>query len=172
MLLYPKLYLKRITDLSPKYLKEKNIKGLILDVDNTLLDFDLKFIDNIEQWHNNIQKNGIKTIILSNTNKKYKVKLETKKLNIDYILFAMKPRKKGFMEAKEKLGLKEEQIASIGDQIFTDVLGANKCNMFSILVEPLGKKDIFITRFKRPIEKIVIKKYLKKLKKEEKNVYK
>ena len=172
MLLYPKLYLKRITDLSPKYLKEKNIKGLILDVDNTLLDFDLKFIDNIEQWHNNIQKNGIKTIILSNTNKKYKVELAAKKLNIDYILFAMKPRKKGFMEAKEKLGLKEEQIASIGDQIFTDVLGANKCNMFSILVEPLGKKDIFITRFKRPIEKIVIKKYLKKLKKEEKNVYK
>ena len=82
-------------------------------------------------------------------------------LNIDYIMFAMKPLKKGFVQAKKKLNIKEENIAAIGDQIFTDVLGANRNKMFSILVEPIDKKDIWLTVVKRPIEKMIIKKYLK-----------
>ena len=169
MLLYPKLYLDKITDLKYEYLEENNIKGLILDVDNTLIDFNLKFIEGLEIWHKELTKKGIKTIILSNTNKKEKVEMVSKKLNIDYMLFAMKPRKKGFIKAKEKLGLENSQIAAVGDQIFTDVLGANRCNMFPILVKPVGKKDIFITRFKRPLENFIIKRYLNK---EGKNVHK
>ena len=54
-----------------------------------------------------------------------------------------------------------KNIASVGDQIFTDVWGANRCKMFSILVKPVAKKDLWMTRFKRPIENLIIKKYLK-----------
>ncbi|MGN1299640.1 MAG: YqeG family HAD IIIA-type phosphatase [Candidatus Scatovivens sp.] len=160
MLLYPKLYCKKITDIKIEFLIGNNIKGLILDVDNTLIDFNLNMIDGLENWHENIVKSGIKTIIVSNTNKENKIKKVSNILKIDYIMFAMKPLKKGFIKAKTKLNLSEENIAVIGDQIFTDIIGANRCKMFPILVEPIDKKDIWITRFKRPIEKFIIKKYI------------
>ena len=59
-----------------------------------------------------------------------------------------------------------KNIAAVGDQIMTDVIGANRCKMFSILVEPISEKDIFITKIKRPIERMIINKYLSKMKKE------
>ena len=84
-------------------------------------------------------------------------------LGINYIKFAMKPLKRGFKKAQKELNLPNENIAVVGDQIFTDVIGANSSKMHSILVEPLAEKDLWMTRFKRPIEELVIKKYLKKI---------
>jgi HAD superfamily phosphatase (TIGR01668 family) len=162
MKIYPKLYCEKITDITVEYLKENNIKALILDVDNTLLDFDLKFIEGLEAWHNNIKENNIKSIILSNSNKTYKVKMAAELLNIPFIQFATKPLKRGFKKAQKNLEIPNENIAVIGDQIFTDVIGANRCNMHSILVKPIAEKDLFLTRIKRPIENLVIKRYLKK----------
>lgn len=60
------------------------------------------------------------------------------------------------------LNLDYSEIAAVGDQIFTDILGANRCKMYSILVEPIEEKDIFITLLKRPIEKHIKNRYLKK----------
>lgn len=65
--------------------------------------------------------------------------------------------------AQKRLEIPNENIAAIGDQIFTDVIGANRMKMFSILVKPLAEKDLWMTRFKRPIEELVIKNYLKKI---------
>ena len=163
MILYPKLYCKNVLEITPEYLKENNIKALILDVDNTLLDFDLKIIDGLDVWCENIKNNDIKCMILSNSNKTTKVKMVADLLKIDYIKFAMKPLKRGFKMAQKRLEIPNENIAAIGDQIFTDVIGANRMNMFSILVKPLAEKDLWMTRFKRPIEELVIKKYLKKI---------
>ena len=59
------------------------------------------------------------------------------------------------------LELENNEIAVIGDQIFTDVLGANRMKMFSILVKPIKEKDIWITILKRPIENFIINNYLK-----------
>ena len=59
------------------------------------------------------------------------------------------------------MGLEEKEVAVVGDQIFTDILGANRCKMFSILVEPIKEKDMLITRIKRPIENFIKKSYLK-----------
>ena len=64
------------------------------------------------------------------------------------------------------MGLEAENIAAIGDQIMTDVIGANRCKMFSILVKPINEKDIFVTKIKRPIEEKIISNYLKKVEKE------
>ena len=163
MKLYPKLYCKNVLEITPQYLNENNIKALILDVDNTLLDFDLKLVDGLENWHEEMKKNNIKCIILSNSNKTTKVKMVAELLGIDYIKFALKPLKCGFKKAQKQLNIPNENIAVVGDQIFTDVIGANRTKMFSILVEPLAEKDLWMTRFKRPIENLVIKKYLKKI---------
>ena len=165
MILYPNYYCKNVTKISIEFLKKHNIQGLILDVDNTLIDIDRNMLDGAIKWHDDIRNSGIKTIILSNTNKIDKVEGVAKKLNIDYISFAKKPSKKGFFRAKEKLGLKEENIAVIGDQIFTDVIGANRSKMFSILVEPVSKEDLWMTKWKRPLENWLIKQYLKQLEK-------
>ncbi len=163
MKIYPKLYCKNVLEVTPEILKENDIKALILDVDNTLLDFDLKIIDGLEDWGKTMKENGIKCIILSNSNKETKVKMVADLLGIEYIKFAMKPLKRGFKMAQKRLDIPNENIAAIGDQIFTDVIGANRTKMFSILVKPLAEKDLWMTRIKRPIEELVIKRYLKKI---------
>lgn len=110
---------------------------------------------------------------MSNSNKKDKIETVAKKLEIEYINFAKKPLKSGFIKAMNKMKLKPENIGVVGDQIFTDVLGANRCKMFPILVKPIDKKDISITMIKRPLEDLIIESYLKKIAiKGEKDVYK
>lgn len=165
MNIYPSLYLDSVKNINPTLLKKNNIKGLILDVDNTLIDYYRNLVDGAEKWCEELKNEGIKCIILSNSNKKSKVEKVAEKLNIDYIMFAKKPLKSGFRRALDKLELKPEEVAVVGDQLFTDVIGAKRMNMFSILVKQVGEKDIFITKLKRPIENAIIKKYLEKGKK-------
>ena len=165
MNVYPSLYLDSVKNINPTLLKKNNIKGLILDVDNTLIDYYRNLVEGAEKWCEELKNEGIKCIILSNSNKKRKVEEVAEKLNIDYIMFAKKPLKSGFKRALSKLELKPEEVAVVGDQLFTDVIGAKRMNMFSILVKQVGEKDIFITKFKRPIENAIIKKYLEKGKK-------
>lgn len=165
MNVYPSLYLDSVKNINPMLLKKNNIKGLILDVDNTLIDYYRNLVDGAEKWCEELKNEGIKCIILSNSNKRSKVEEVAEKLNIDYIMFAKKPLKSGFKRALSKLELKPEEVAVVGDQLFTDVIGAKRMNMFSILVKQVGEKDIFITKLKRPIENAIIKKYLEKGKK-------
>ena len=160
-MIYPKEYLNSVKDINIELLNKNNIKGLILDVDNTLINLDKKMPKGISDWVKKIKANGIKICILSNSYNLKKVENVAKILNVPYIFFGRKPFKKGFLKAKEILKLPNENIAVVGDQIFTDILGANRCKMFPILIEPIEEKDYLITRLKRPLEKFIIKKYLK-----------
>ena len=161
MNLYPDLYLNSVIDINATLLKKNKLEALILDVDNTLIDYYKNLIDGAEDWCENLKSEGIKCIIWSNSNKKEKVETVAKKLGIKYVMFAKKPLKSGFKKALEKLEMKPEQVAVVGDQIFTDVVGAKRMKMFSILVKQVGEKDIFIKKVKRPIENAIIKKYLR-----------
>lgn len=165
MIFYPDIYVDTIKDISYDLLEKNHIHAIILDMDNTLIDFETNVLDGAIQWCNSLQKKGIKLLIVSNSNKKEKLEKVSKELGINFILFAMKPFKFGLKKAIKQLGEKPENIALIGDQIFTDVVGANRCNMFSILVKPLDEKDIWITVIKRPIENYILRKYLEKGKK-------
>ncbi len=165
MILYPKLYLNNVKEINISILNKYKLKGLILDIDNTLIDYNKNLIEGAKEWAETLKAEKIKLCILSNSNHKNKVENVAKELDIPYIYFAQKPLKKGFNKAKEMLELQENEIGVVGDQILTDVLGANKSNMFPILVKPIEKKDIFITKIKRPIEQIIINKYLKKIEK-------
>lgn len=162
MLIYPQTYIESVKEITIEFLKNNNIKALILDVDNTILDFDKKIPEGIENWCENLKKQGIKFCILSNTNKEEKVKMVAGKLNIPYFHLATKPFKRGFKKAIKLLNEKEENIAAVGDQIFTDVIGANRCKLYSILVKPIAKKDLLVTKIKRPLENMIIKTYLRK----------
>ena len=163
MIFYPKFYINSVKDININMLKENNIKGLLLDVDNTLIDINCNIPDGVIEWCDSLKKDGIKICILSNSSNKQKVETVSKKLEIPYINFANKPCKSGFKKGKEKLNiLNNNEIAAVGDQIFTDVWGANRIGMVSILVKPVNEKDLWYTKIKRPIENIVIKGYLKK----------
>lgn len=161
MILYPKANFNNVREIDIKFLQKNNIKALILDVDNTLIDYDKNLEPETIKWAEKLRKQGIKLYILSNTNKKEKVKTVAEKLNIEYEYFAKKPLKSGFKKVQEKLQEQPENIGVVGDQIFTDVVGGNRCKMFTILVEPIAEKDIWITRLKRPIENAIKKKYMK-----------
>ena len=71
----------------------------------------------------------------------------------------MKPFKKGLKKAIKILDEEPQNIAAVGDQVFTDVVGANRLKMFSILVKPLDEKDIWLTVMKRPLENVIINRY-------------
>lgn len=161
MIFYPDYYCDKVTDITIDLLKENQIKGMMLDVDNTLIDFDKNLLNGVEEWIEQIKQNDIKCIILSNSNKVDKITMVAKKLELPYIFFATKPLKRGFKKARKELNLENENIAVVGDQIFTDIIGANRNKMFSILVNPIAKKDIWMTRLKRPIEEWIIKSYVK-----------
>jgi hypothetical protein len=161
MIIYPKKYIENIREITKEFLIENNIEALILDVDNTLIDFDKNLSKETIQWCENLKKQGIKFCIVSNTNKKEKVEKVSKELGIPYFNFAKKPLKGGLKKAAKLLDVKNEKIAAVGDQIFTDVIGANRMKMFSILVKPIDERDIFMTKIKRPLENIIVKRYLK-----------
>lgn len=166
MLFYPDAYLKNVQEITIEFLNKNKIKALILDVDNTLIDYNRVMAEGTKQWCENLKKQGIKIYILSNSNKEEKIKKIAKELEVEYSFFGMKPLKKGFKKAIGYLGERPENIAEVGDQIFTDVLGAKICKLFSILVEPIAEQDILLTKLKRPLENFVIKGYLRKTKEE------
>lgn len=162
MILYPKFYLKNVKEISIDLLRKNNIKGLILDVDNTLIDINRKILEGASVWCNNLKEQGIRMCILSNTSHEEKAKDVAKELEIPYIHFARKPFKKGFYRAQKLLEIKNsKEIAVVGDQLFTDIIGANRVDMIPILVQPVDKKDLWYTKIKRPIENIFIRKYIK-----------
>ena len=161
MNLYPKELLNKVEEITIEFIQKNKLKALILDVDNTLIDYNKNLSKEKIQWAKNLKGQGVKLYILSNSNNKEKVEKVANTLNIPYVLFARKPFKKGFLAIQKELQLNSEQIGVVGDQIFTDVLGGNRCKMFTILVEPIDKKDLLITAWKRPIEEKIKQKFKK-----------
>ena len=167
MLFYPNKYVNKIEEITIELLQKNKIKALILDVDNTLVNYNKEMPKRIEKWAKELKGQGTKLYIVSNSNDKEKVKKVSKKLgNIPYTYFAMKPLKKGLKIAQNQLKEKPENIAVVGDQIFTDVIGGNRCKMYTILVEPISTREIFITYIKRGLENKILKQYKRKHQKE------
>lgn len=167
MILYPDGHFEKVEEITIKYLQDNKIKALILDVDNTLIDYQKHLEKSVIQWAKNLKEQGIKLYILSNTNQKEKVEKVAKALEIPYRNLAKKPFKTGFLKVQKELKEKAENIAVVGDQIFTDIIGGNRCRMFTILIEPINPKDFWYTAWKRPIENRIKNRYIKKANKGE-----
>ena len=151
-MLKPDAEFNSIIDVKVDFLKKNNIKGLILDVDNTLIDLSRNKICGIDDWLNEVINSDIKIAIVSNGKRKHQIDLLAKKYGIFYICFACKPLKSGVKKAKEKLGFSYNEIAEIGDQLFTDVFVSNRLKMFSILTKPVEYEKSLFQKLKRKIE--------------------
>jgi len=159
---YPDMVVDRVQDIDLNMLKEKSIKGLILDIDNTLVPEHVEEADqNAVDWIEGLKKEGFKVCIVSNAAKK-RVDRFNEKLKLIAIHRAKKPVSGAFRKAAGLMGIDVRQIAMIGDQVFTDVFGSKRLGMFSILVKPIHMKEAFFVRLKRLPERYVLKKYMEK----------
>jgi len=150
--LYPKICAAAIHEIDALKLKSKGIKGLIVDLDNTLIPSKSDYLAReVREWVEKIKKEGIGLCIVSNNWQKRGRKI-AKILDIPIVMIAFKPRKRGFKKAMKIIGTKRHETAVIGDQIFTDILGANRLMLLPILVEPLNLNEPIQTRFLRVLE--------------------
>lgn len=146
-------YINSIFTITPEGLKQHGIYGLILDIDNTLVATHTKEADEkVIRYIKSLNENGIKTVIVSNA-KRERVELFSRPFNIEYVYKALKPFGRGFDVAIKKMGLPREQVAIIGDQLFTDVLGGNFKGIHSILLKPIDLNEPLPIKFKRLFEK-------------------
>ncbi len=159
MLLKPDIKLERVTDITLEILKKYNLTALILDVDNTLSTHHGQILtDGLAEWLAYMQENGINLMVLSNS-KEARVKPFAEKIGLNYISLGLKPLPSGFIRAIKALGIKRKNIAIVGDQIFTDVLGGNIVGLKTILLTPIKLETTWGFRFKRKIERLVFKIY-------------
>ncbi len=152
---YADAYFDIITDISPDYLKERNIRGLILDIDNTLIGHNVPMPDEKVLSHlRKLEDTGIKLCVVSN-NRYERVKNFCEKIDVKFFVYdALKPKAKGYDLASNEMKLDKKEIAAVGDQIFTDVWGAKRAGCFAILTKPLHKGgEGFFIAIKRFLEK-------------------
>lgn len=155
-LFHPDLEVDHLFDIPLPLLREKNIQGLIFDLDNTIIAWDSnKMQAEIILWLEKLIHQGFKIYIVSNS-MKTRVKTIAEKLSLPYAARAGKPMNYGFRRALKEFGLKSSSVAVIGDQVFTDILGGNRIGAFTILVKPLGEKEFFTTKITRTFERFVI----------------
>ena len=162
-ILRPKVYVDSICSIDLKKLKEaKNIKGIIVDLDNTLVAWGEKEVSQrVIDWVREAKKLGLKICIVSNTNSK-RVAEFAKIFNIPYHSKYFKPFSIAFNNGLKILDTKKSETVVIGDQIFTDMWGGNKLKLLTILVVPIVKKDSIGTFLHRNFEKIIISFWQKK----------
>ena len=146
-----------VYDIDYKLLKSKGITALIYDIDNTLAGYDSTYPDEkLLELFRRLKDEGFKIFLLSN-NKRSRVSIFSEKTGLPYKGRAMKPLKLYIRKAMKHLGSDEKSTALIGDQIFTDVWGANRAGITSVLVSPLTDKDDKFVALKRRLEKFINK---------------
>ncbi len=144
---------RRVTEITPDILKKMGIRGLILDLDNTLTTHDNPVPgEGVLDWLDVMKKNNIRLMIVSN-NHAPRVKPFADMLGLEFVSEGKKPLTKGFKEAVEKMGIPKKYIAAVGDQIFTDVLGAGLFGVKMLYVDPIEHEKTTFFKVKRKCEK-------------------
>jgi len=143
-------------DIEPEYLQDNYIKGIIVDVDNTLVPWNVAHAtEEVIHWLEKMKDANIKVTIFSNNNED-RVTLFADPLNTPYIYKARKPLRHAFEKARKEMGLAKSEVAVIGDQLLTDILGGNRVGFYTILVDPLVTSDASITTFNRNVERMIL----------------
>lgn len=153
-LFFPTVYRHRITDVTVEDLRRMGAETVLLDVDNTLTTHDAPDLtDEVKAWLAQMQDEGFKLIIVSN-NRAERVAPFADKIGLPYYAHARKPLPFGFHAAAKQMRCERKRCVVIGDQIFTDMLGANLAGMPSVLLEPIQLEvDQKFIVFKRKIER-------------------
>lgn len=160
-LFYPNEYLDSTYVIDFDALYAKGYRGIIFDIDNTLVEHGAPATERSIRLFHHLKELGFHTMLLSN-NKEPRVKMFFDEVEATgYIYKAGKPSKRGYEKAMERMGTDKSNTVFVGDQLFTDVWGANGVGIHSILVKPIDPKEEIQIVLKRKLERIVLYFYLK-----------
>lgn len=161
---YPEECADSTYEIDFKTLYKKGYRGVLFDIDNTLVPHGMPADERAGKLFKELKMMGFKTCLISN-NKESRVRPFALEVNSAYISDAHKPSGKNYKKAMELMGTDTSNSLFVGDQLFTDIYGANRARMHSILVKPIHPKEEIQIILKRYLEKIVLSEYHKKMKK-------
>ena len=142
--LLPAFIADKLTDLTPEFLKEQEIELLMLDFDNTIVPYTTSVAtEEMDAWIKSILASDLAVCVVSNS-RKDRVKIFCARYGLDCITHAKKPFSKGIRECLEKYKIPASRAALVGDQIFTDTLGANGCGVRPILVKAIHNHNFWL----------------------------
>lgn len=164
---YPDDYLECVQEVDFVKFKEKGYKAILFDIDNTLVCHGAPATEQVIAFFAYLREMGFETMVMSN-NKEPRVKSFAEAVgNIGYVYKANKPAKASYKKCMERMGSNEKNTLFIGDQLFTDVWGAKRCGIYSILVKPIDKKEEIQIILKRYLERVVLYFYKRECEKRE-----
>ena len=158
---YPDHYVKSSYEIPYEELYKRGIRGLLFDIDNTLVEHGKPATERAVALMNRLKEIGFKVCLISN-NKEARVKMFNEQIQVEYVYKAGKPKRSGYRTAMEKLGTDERTTVFVGDQLFTDVWGAKRTGIESYLVEPIDKHEEIQIVLKRYLEKPILYCYKRK----------
>lgn len=153
----PTWMVEAIYQITPDQLKEQGIKAVLTDLDNTLIAWDNPDgTEELKHWLETMKEAGIPVVVVSNNNND-RVAKAIQQFELDFEARALKPLPRGIKKAQSKLRLNKDEIVMVGDQIMTDVRGANAAGIRSILVQPIVNTDSWKTQINRFFERKIMK---------------
>lgn len=155
---YPTEYVESSYDIDYEKLYKNGYRGIIFDIDNTLVEHGADASERAVALIKRLKKIGFEVCLISN-NKEDRVKRFNQEIKIKYIFNARKPSISNYLKAMEYMNTDKSNTIFVGDQIFTDVYGANRAGITSYLVKPIGKKEEIQIVIKRQLERIVLSFY-------------
>lgn len=155
---YPNEYAESAYSIDFQKYYDMGYRALVLDVDNTLVEHGAPHDERAAAFFSDVKNIGFTTCIISNNNEE-RIRPFAQGVGSDYIVDASKPSKKGYLRAMEHMGSSKNNTMFIGDQIFTDIWGANRAGIYCILVKYIKYDTKFLIKLKRFAEKIVLKSY-------------
>lgn len=158
---YPQDYYTSTYKIDFKEYYDRGYRGILFDIDNTLVPHDAPADEKAIRLIKKLKDIGFKICLISN-NKEPRVAKFNEQLQVEYIFKAGKPLKKGYLKAMETLGTTVDNTMFVGDQLFTDLWGANTTGIYSILVMPINKKEEIQIVLKRIPEKLILFFYKRK----------
>ena len=156
-LFLPTVAVEKVTDITPKLIHDMNANAILLDVDNTLAlhGSQIPFPGTVE-WAQKMRAAGIRLVLVSNNFKK-RVEPFAAKYGLPFMSLSLKPFPAAYHRAVRRLGVEPKEAVVVGDQIFTDVFGANWAGIQSILLVPVGTEDTLSFRLRRALERPIRK---------------
>lgn len=144
-------------EITPQIIKEYNIKGIITDLDDTLVTHNFPTpTEDVKIWVDSLNKENIPICLISNNQKK-RVYGFAKHLNVGYFYNSFKPRIHVIKTALEVMNISKDEAIFIGDQLFTDIKAANRAGVSAFLVKPLGNKSTLYIKIKRKFERKILR---------------
>ena len=153
----PTLQAPSLDRISIEQLVQDGIRGLIIDLDNTMTPWnDVEVGPRVAEWFMKLKVAEIQACVVSNNKERQRVAVVAERLGIPFVFRATKPRGRAFRAGMNLLGTGQEDTAVIGDQLFTDILGGNRLGLYTILVTPINDREFIGTRFMRQMEKVLV----------------